>query len=166
MNPPNQPHRGPNGSPKPVVWTPQERMIWLNSHNCPPHYRLCTTSEIGILEQQFKRAIVLDKEFAALVHVLNYWDYWTQFPDVRTAVTNAAFDARKLARAADKAEETIADALQVFALLAADHPNFAARADALAVRANLEDTLKFIRDQKAATPPAPVTQPQPEPPKS
>lgn len=158
MNPPNN-HRGPNGAgPVPRPWTPQERMVWLNSHNAPAHFRLCTLAELAILQTQFDRAVVLDREFAAVVHVLNYWDHWQQFPDVRHAVNAAAFNARKLERAANKAEETIADALQVFDLVIPSHPEFASRADALLLRGKLEETLAFIRAQKAAVPPTPPAQ--------
>ncbi len=160
MNPPNG--NSPGHKPLVNVWRPEERMVWLAAKGCPPFYRLVTVAEMSILQASFTRGQILEDHFKRTAETLDKWGYWQDFPDILHAANAAAFDARRYYRSQERAEHAIAIALQVYELLAAGHPDFAGRSDALQVRDELASALAFIRLQRADPVPPPVEQQKPD----
>lgn len=145
-----QPPNGAPREPRLPVMNPQERMVWLASHRAPPYFRLVTTAEMSILEVQLRRAAVYESEFRSTIVELDRWGYWKEFPDVRTAASTAAFDARRHERATKAAIERLEKTIPFLDLLISEDDSPTRRIDLLNERAALSETLAFLKAQDAA----------------
>lgn len=166
MNPSQPPRPNLNGAPKlrpplpkPSL-TPEERKIWLASHNAPADMLMISASEfrqmsMGMINGQ--RALTALK--TACEETANHLDnYWRTQPDLATAARAAVHDAKRFHLIAERCLTDV-DSFLTLTQSLSNHMDDPTGLAIIYEEANrIGETLAFIREQMAL--PLPVETPK------
>lgn len=157
MNPSQPPRPNLNGAPKPrpplpkPSLTPEERKIWLASHNAPRDMLMISIPEfqqmtIGMINGQRTLLALKATIDATADHLDNYWR--TQ-PDLPTAARAAVHDAKRFHRIAERCLTDVDSFLTLTQSLANHMDDATGLAIIYEEAARIGETLAFIREQMA-----------------
>lgn len=150
--------------PKPSL-TPEERKIWLASHNAPADMLMISHAEfrqmtVGMINGQ--RTLLVLK--ATVEETANHLDnYWRTQPDLPTAARAAVHDARRFHRIAERCLNDV-DSFLTLTQSLANHMDDPTGLAIIYEEANrIGETLAFIKEQMALRLEPEITKPQEEP---
>lgn len=145
-----RPDKRPNPSPS---MSPDERSLWLASHNAPPEMCLVTQGELNIINDAIKREAFLRKarETALTAIIMQLGEYWKIEPDVVNAVGLAVFDAKRFKAGAEKAAEVLAVVESKLTALGTALPDLppTAKVDLIDVLGRISAAGAFLKSQES-----------------